>query len=110
MTQELLQGQDAYLRAARAQATDVAIFLINGVRLVGSIESFDQHTVSLRSATGLQLVYKHAISTVQPNAERIRPARNPDSSSDDASGDSDVKRPVVVSRKRRIPIAGDSGS
>jgi len=100
MTEEPLQGQDAFLGAARARATHVAVFLVNGVRLVGSIESFDQHTVSLRSAIGLQLVYKHAISTVQPYVERARPVWNADSPSE-ASDDRDVKRPVVVSRRSR---------
>ena len=108
MTQEPLQVQDAFLAAVRAQASYVAVFLVNGIRLVGSVELFDRHTVSLRSATGLQLVYKHAISTIQPDAERARPVRNADSSSE-ASDDRDVRRPVVVARKRRIASTGDNG-
>src|ERR1700680_1116150 len=79
MTEEPLQGQDAFLNAARTAATRVSVFLVNGIRLVGCVESFDQHTVLLRSATGVQLVYKHAISTVQPDTERARPVRNADS-------------------------------
>ena len=55
MTQEPLQGQDAFLDAARAQATRVAMFLANGIRLVGCVELFDQHTVLLSSATGRSL-------------------------------------------------------
>jgi host factor-I protein len=105
---EPLQGQDAFLNAARGQATRVSGFLVNGIRLVGCVESFDRHTVSLRSATGLQLVYKHAISTVQPDIERARPVRNADSSSE-ASDDRDVKKPVVVARKRRFPTTVDGG-
>jgi len=108
MTQEPLQGQDAFLNAARAQATRVAIFLVNGIRLVGIVQSFDRHMVLLRSATGVQLVYKHAISTVQPDTERARPIRNADSSSE-ALHDKDVKQPVVVARKRRFPTAVDGG-
>jgi host factor-I protein len=80
MTEEPLQGQDAFLNAARTAATRVSVFLVNGIRLVGCVELFDQHTVLLSSATGVQLVYKHAISTVQPDTERARPVRNADSS------------------------------
>jgi host factor-I protein len=108
MTQEPLQGQDAFLNAARAQATRVSIFLVNGIRLVGSVESFDRYMVSLRSATGVQLVYKHAISTVQPDTERARPAPNEDYSSE-TSRDRDVKQQVVVARKRRPPTSFDGG-
>jgi host factor-I protein len=108
MTQEPLQGQDDFLNAARAQATRVAVFLVNGIRLVGVVESFDRHMVLLRSATGVQLVYKHAISTVQPDTERARPIRNADFSSE-ASDDRDIKQPVVVARKRRFPTTVGGG-
>src|ERR1700674_2774415 len=108
MTHEPLQGQDAFLDAARAQATRVAVFLVNGIRLIGSVESFDRYMVTLRSATGVQLVYKHAISTVQPDTERNRPVPNADSSSG-TSHDKDVKQPVVVARKRRLPTSIDGG-
>jgi host factor-I protein len=107
MTEEPLQGQDSFLDAARTAATRVSVFLVNGVRLVGSVESFDRHIVVLRSATGVQLVYKHAISTVQPDTEGVRPVRNADSSSE-ASHNKDVKQPVVViARKRRLPTTVD---
>jgi len=107
MTEEPLQGQDAFLNAARTAGTRVSVFLVNGIRLVGCVESFDQHMVLLRSATGVQLVYKHAISTVQPDTERVRPVRNADSSSE-ASHNKDVKQPVVVvARKRRLPTTVD---
>ena len=108
MTEEPLQGQDAFLNAARTAATRVSVFLVNGIRLVGSVESFDRHMVLLRSATGVQLVYKHAISTVQPDTERARPIRNADSSSE-ASHDRDANQPAVVARKRRFPTTVDGG-
>ena len=108
MTQEPLKVQDAFLDAARAQATRVAMFLVNGIRLVGCVELFDQHTVLLSSATGVQLVYKHAISTVQPDTERARPVRNPDSLSE-ALHDRDANQPVVVARKRSFPTTVDGG-
>jgi host factor-I protein len=105
MTQEPLQGQDAFLNAARTAATCVSVFLVNGIRLFGCVELFDQHTVLLSSATGLQLVYKHAISTVQPDKERARPVRNADSLSE-ALNDRDANQPVVA-RKRRFPMTVD---
>jgi host factor-I protein len=108
MTEEPLQGQDSFLNAACTAATRVSVFLVNGIRLVGCVELFDQHTVLLSSATGVQLVYKHAISTVQPDTERARPVPNEDSSSE-TSHDKDVKQSVVVARKRRFPTAVDGG-
>src|SRR5260370_8334169 len=77
MTEEPLQGQDSFLDAARTAATRVSVFLVNGIRLVGCVESFDAHTVLLRSATGGQVVDKHPISTVQPYTERAHPGPHP---------------------------------
>jgi host factor-I protein len=42
---------------------------VNGIKLLGTIESFDQYVLMLRSQMGLQLVYKHAISTVLPSRD-----------------------------------------
>ncbi|MES2662006.1 MAG: RNA chaperone Hfq, partial [Pseudomonadota bacterium] len=53
----------------RKERIPVSIFLVNGIKLQGQIESFDQYVVLLRNAVS-QMVYKHAISTVVP-------ARNP---------------------------------
>lgn len=50
------------------------MFLVNGIKLVGHIESFDQYVVMLRS-TNTQLVYKHAISTVVPSHDIKLPAQ-----------------------------------
>src|SRR5258707_9292298 len=106
MTKEPLQGQDAFLNGARTAASCVSVFIVNGIRLFGCVELFDQHTVLLRSATGVQLVYKHAISTVQPDKERARPVRNADSLSE-VLNDRDANQPVVVARKRRFPMTVD---
>jgi host factor-I protein len=109
MTQEEPpRGQDAFLNAVRIEGTRVSVFLVNGIRLVGSVESFDQHMVLLSSATGVQLVYKHAISTVQPDTERARPIRSTSADSA-ASHDKGGKQAVVVARKRRFPTTvGDA--
>ncbi len=61
--------QDPFLNALRKERIPVSIFLVNGIKLQGQVESFDQYVVLLRNTVS-QMVYKHAISTVVP-------ARNP---------------------------------
>ncbi|MEO6352093.1 MAG: RNA chaperone Hfq [Oxalobacteraceae bacterium] len=58
--------QDPFLNALREENIPVSMFLVNGIKLQGQIESFDQYVVLLRNATVIQMVYKHAISTVVP--------------------------------------------
>ena len=57
--------QDPFLNAVRKERTPVSIFLVNGIKLQGTVDSFDQFVVMLKS-TGSQMVYKHAISTIVP--------------------------------------------
>jgi host factor-I protein len=57
--------QDPFLNALRKEHIPVSIYLVNGIKLQGQIESFDQYVVLLRN-TVTQMVYKHAISTVVP--------------------------------------------
>ena len=57
--------QDPYLNALRKERIPVSIYLVNGIKLQGQIESFDQFVVLLRNSVS-QMVYKHAISTVVP--------------------------------------------
>lgn len=57
--------QDPYLNALRKERISVSIYLVNGVKLQGRIDSFDQFVVLLRSNV-TQMVYKHAISTIVP--------------------------------------------
>ena len=57
--------QDPFLNALRREHIPVAIYLVNGIKLQGQIESCDQYVVLLRN-TVTQMVYKHAISTVVP--------------------------------------------
>ena len=57
--------QDAFLNAARKEKVDVTIYLMNGVPLNGRVASFDSFTVLLVSENRSQLIYKHAISTIQ---------------------------------------------
>ena len=57
--------QEPYLNALRWEHVPVSIFLVNGIKLQGQIESFDQFVVLLKNNVS-QMVYKHAISTIVP--------------------------------------------
>ncbi len=58
--------QDPFLNALRKEHVPVSIYLVNGIKLQGQVESFDQYVVLLRNTSVTQMVYKHAISTVVP--------------------------------------------
>jgi len=58
--------QDPFLNFLRKEQIPVSIFLMNGVKLQGEIESFDQFVVLLKNEES-QMVYKHAISTIVPS-------------------------------------------
>src|SRR5882672_8935504 len=58
--------QDPFLNTLRKEHVPVSIYLVNGIKLQGQIESFDQYVVLLKN-TVTQMVYKHAISTVVPS-------------------------------------------
>ena len=68
--------QDPYLNALRRDLTPVSVYLVNGIKLQGQIESFDQFVVVLRNSVS-QMVYKHAISTVVPSRNVRLPADRP---------------------------------
>ena len=59
------QLQDPFLNTLRKEHIQVAIYLVNGIKLQGHIDSFDQYVVLLKN-TVTQMVYKHAISTIVP--------------------------------------------
>lgn len=65
--------QDPYLNALRKERVPVSIYLVNGIKLQGQIESFDQFVVLLKNTVS-QMVYKHAISTVVPSRNVRLPA------------------------------------
>ena len=58
--------QDTFLKHLRDNNIDVTMFLVNGIKLVGRIERFDNFTVLLVRGNSSQVVYKHAISTIHP--------------------------------------------
>jgi len=57
--------QEPFLNALRRERVPVSIYLVNGIKLQGQIDSFDQFVVLLRNTVS-QMVYKHAISTIVP--------------------------------------------
>jgi host factor-I protein len=60
------QLQDQFLSAAAREHEPMTLFLVNGVMLEGSVTGFDQFSLLLERGGQVQLVYKHAISTLQP--------------------------------------------
>ena len=59
--------QDTFLNSVRKSKNPVTLFLVNGVKLQGVITWFDNFSVLLRREGTMQLVYKHAISTIMPS-------------------------------------------
>ncbi len=57
--------QDPFLNALRREHVPVSIYLVNGIKLQGQVDSFDQYVILLKN-TVTQMVYKHAISTIVP--------------------------------------------
>jgi len=74
--------QDLLLNTLRKERVPVAIFLKNGIKLQGTIDSFDQYVVMLKNVA-TQVVYKHAISTIAPSRDVKIPI--PGESSEDAT-------------------------
>ena len=70
--------QDPFLNALRKERVPVSIYLVNGIKLQGQIDSFDNFVVLLKNSVS-QMVYKHAISTVVP----ARAVRIPTEEGDD---------------------------
>ena len=69
--------QDPYLNVLRWECVPVSIYLVNGIKLQGQIESFDQFVVLLKNTVS-QMVYKHAISTVVPSRNVRVPVQMPE--------------------------------
>ncbi len=77
--------QDPYLNVLRKERVPVSIYLVNGIKLQGQVESFDQFVVLLKNTVS-QMVYKHAISTVVPSRAVRVPLLN---EGDGVEGDDD---------------------
>jgi host factor-I protein len=74
--------QDPYLNALRQERVPVSVYLVNGIKLQGEIEAFDQFVVLLRSSVS-QMVYKHAISTIVPSRNVQLPSEGKRDGSED---------------------------
>ena len=77
--------QDPFLNALRKDRIPVSIYLVNGIKLQGQIESFDQFVILLKNTVS-QMVYKHAVSTVVPS----RPVRLASPGMEDMEEDEEV--------------------
>ena len=81
--------QDPFLNVLRREKIPVSIFLVNGIKLQGHIESFDQFVVLLKNNIS-QMVYKHAISTIVPSRLVKLPLANIGSGSEQFGGEEHV--------------------
>lgn len=101
-------SQNGFLNTARKERKRVEVYLVNGIKLTGTIESFDQFVVMLRGPGGTQIVYKRAISTIQvPTGVRQPGSGARPEGRTSLGSDSDV--PVAVTRRRRVTGA-DGGN
>ncbi len=66
MAEKFQNVQDVFLNAIRKEKMSVTVFLVNGVKLQGIVTWFDNFSLLLRRESHIQLVYKHAISTIMP--------------------------------------------
>lgn len=70
--------QDPFLNILRKEHIPVSIFLVNGIKLQGQIDSYDQFVILLKNAVN-QMIYKHAISTIVPSKSVRLPIEGQDS-------------------------------
>ncbi len=77
--------QDPFLNTLRREKIPVSIYLVNGIKLQGQVESFDQFVVLLKNSVS-QMVYKHAISTIVP-ARNVRLPSEDENDADDEFDD-----------------------
>lgn len=75
--------QDVFLNELRKEKVNVSVFLVNGIKLHGVIDAFDQYVVMLKNGV-TQIVYKHAISTVVPAKAINMPAHGNSAEEDSA--------------------------
>lgn len=67
------QLQDAYLAEAKRQEIAVTVYLVNGFQLRGTVKGYDAFTIVLEYEHRLHLIYKHAVSTISPQAPLTLP-------------------------------------
>ena len=85
MTERSQNVQDVFLNKIRKEKQTVTVFLVNGVKLQGVVTWFDNFSLLLKRESHIQLVYKHAISTIMPSGPLS--LYDGDERSSDAEGD-----------------------
>jgi len=85
MGEKFQNVQDVFLNKIRKEKMSVTVFLVNGVKLQGIVTWFDNFSLLLRRESHIQLVYKHAISTIMPGG----PLNLQDDEPSTAKGDED---------------------
>ena len=91
--------QDPFLNTLRKERIPVSIYLVNGIKLQGQIESFDQFVILLKNSVS-QMVYKHAVSTVVPSKNVRLPMNQQD------EGEEGESEPAPRRRGARSESAG----
>lgn len=87
MSEKIQNVQDVFLNKIRKEKLSVTVFLVNGVKLQGIVTWFDNFCLLLRRDSHVQLIYKHAISTIMPGGP-LNLNDTDDEGSDDASDES----------------------
>ena len=91
MGEKFQQVQDIFLNKIRKEKMAVTVFLVNGVKLQGVVTWFDNFSLLLRRETHVQLVYKHAISTIMPGGPlNLHEDEDDGDSKDEAATESDA--------------------
>src|SRR5437868_14543614 len=91
--------QDPFLNSLRKEKIPVSIYLVNGIKLQGIVESFDQFVVLLKNTVS-QMVYKHAISTVVPSRNVISPLDYSGQNNQDHASANGNGHPVTASQDK----------
>ncbi len=66
-TEKKQNAQEVFLNVVRKNKTPITMFLMNGIKLQGTVTGFDTFVIVLKRDSFIQIVYKHAISTIMPN-------------------------------------------
>ena len=78
--------QEPFLNALRRERVPVSVYLVNGIKLQGLIDSFDQFVILLKNSVS-QMIYKHAVSTIVPVRDvQFSRDGDPDGEYDDREG------------------------
>jgi len=106
MQPEQSSPQNDFLNRACKERKPVEVYLVNGVRLSGSIVSFDRFVVILSAPSGAQAIYKSAISTIQLQGQ-VRESGSRTHTAQDKTPDNESATPRVATRKRRPSTGGE---